>query len=120
MLGPRTLPVPPAHPTFAPMQIRAALKAVSSNPEFRMLRLFAGAGLIVLAPLVGLLPGPGGVVVFAAGLGLTLRNSIWAKRRYAMFKKHLPKAGRWADWGLRRKSAKRRAEVAKLGKTPDR
>ena len=117
MSGPRTLPVPPAHPTFGRMPIRAALKAVSSNPEYRGLRLAAGAGMMVLAPLVGLLPGPGGVVVFAAGLGLTLRNSIWAKRRYAMFKKHLPKAGRWADWGLRRNSAKRRAEAAKLGDT---
>ena len=120
MLRLRILPAPPGHPTLGRMPIRAAVTAVSSNPEYRVLRLAAGAGMMVLAPLVGLLPGPGGVVVFAAGLGLTLRNSIWAKRRYAMFKKHLPKAGRWADWGLRRKSAKRRAEAAKLSETTER
>ena len=31
----------------------------------------------VATPLVGILPGPGGVIVFAAGLGLTLRTSMW-------------------------------------------
>jgi ribonuclease P protein component len=69
--------------------------------------------LIGLTPVVGPLPGPGGVIVFAAGLSLVLRYSQWAKRRYVRFKRHHPKKGDWADWGLRRASAKRRLELAK-------
>jgi hypothetical protein len=71
--------------------------------------LFAlGCLIILIAPLVGLLPGPGGVFVFAAGVGLLLEASIWAKRVYVRFKRRWPKAGAWADWGLRRQSPKRR------------
>ena len=69
--------------------------------------------LLVIAPVVGLLPGPGGTIVFAIGLGIALQNSRWAKRRYVAFKRRVPKAGNWADWGLRRRSAKRRDELAK-------
>lgn len=69
--------------------------------------------LLVAAPIVGLLPGPGGTVVFAVGLGIALQNSRWAKRRYVVFKRRIPKAGGWADWGLRRRSARRRTELAK-------
>jgi hypothetical protein len=58
-------------------------------------------------------PGPGGIFVFAAGLALALRSSEWAKRRYVRFKRWQPKAGRWADWGLRRKSARRRHDRRK-------
>jgi hypothetical protein len=68
--------------------------------------------LIILSPIVGALPGPGGVFVFAAGLGLMLKNSAWAKRRYVAFKRRWPRQGRWADWGLRRASARRRAAQA--------
>src|SRR4051794_27647645 len=73
-----------------------------------------GLGLVLLfvaAPLVGALPGPGGVLVAAAGLALILRTSMWAKRRYVKFKRWKPKAARWTDWALRRPSAKRREAV---------
>jgi ribonuclease P protein component len=69
--------------------------------------------LIGLTPVVGPIPGPGGVVVFAAGLTLVLRYSAWAKRHYVRFKRRHPKKGDWADWGLRRASAKRRQAAAK-------
>ncbi|MCL6682839.1 hypothetical protein [Sphingomonas alba] len=70
--------------------------------------------LLMLASIpVGALPGPGGIFVFAAGLALVLRTSMWAKRRYVRFKRWQPKAGRWADWGLQRRSAKRREELRK-------
>ncbi len=36
--------------------------------------------LVVLAPLVGLLPGPGGLLVAAAGLGILATEFIWARR----------------------------------------
>ena len=61
----------------------------------------------------GVIPGPGGVFRFAIGLALVLKTSMWAKRRYVHFKRWQPKAGRWADWGLRRRSARRREEIRK-------
>ena len=69
--------------------------------------------LFVVAPLVGALPGPGGVVVAGIGLAMVLKTSMWAKRRYVRFKRSRPKAGGWADWALRRRSAKRRMEIQK-------
>jgi hypothetical protein len=72
--------------------------------------------LIIVSPLVGAIPGPGGVFVFAAGLALILRNSEWAKRLYVRFKRKHPNKGRWADWGLRRPSARRRE--ARLKQSP--
>lgn len=72
-------------------------------------------GLILMAgaPVLGILPGPGGVIVFAAGLALTLKYSEWAKRKYVAFKRAHPNKGRWADWGLRRRSAQRREALRK-------
>ena len=70
--------------------------------------LALGILLMLAAIPVGALPGPGGIFVFAAGLALVLKTSMWAKRRYVDFKRKQPKIGRWADWGLRRRSAKRR------------
>ena len=67
-----------------------------------------GVLLILLAPVAGVIPGPGGIFVFAIGLAMVLKTSMWAKRRYVRFKRWQPKAGRWADWGLRRRSALRR------------
>ena len=72
-----------------------------------------GILLMIAAIPVGALPGPGGVFVFAAGLALVLKTSMWAKRRYVRFKRQQPKVGRWADWGLRRQSAKRREAIRK-------
>lgn len=65
--------------------------------------------LMVVAPVAGLLPGPGGVFVFAGGAALVLETSPRAKRAYVRLKRRWPKLGGWIDWGLRRKSARRRA-----------
>lgn len=67
-----------------------------------------GCVLLAVSPAVGVIPGPGGVVVAGAGLALMLKNSRWAKRRYVLFKGRYPAAGDWCDWGLRRPSARRR------------
>ena len=75
--------------------------------------LIFGVLLMIASIPVGALPGPGGIFVFAAGLALVLKVSTWAKRRYVKFKRWQPKVGRWADWGLRRQSAKRREEIRK-------
>lgn len=72
-----------------------------------------GIALIILSPAVGVLPGPGGLIVFAAGLGLALKYSGWAKRKYVEFKRRNPEKGRWADWGMRRPSARRREAIRK-------
>lgn len=76
-----------------------------------------GVALMAVSPLVGVIPGPGGIFVFAGGLGLALKYSRWAKRRYVGFKRRWPRQGAWADWGLRRASAKRRAALVKRGGT---
>ncbi|HKR16207.1 MAG TPA: hypothetical protein VJS46_02365 [Rhizorhapis sp.] len=76
--------------------------------KLRLFLLLLGMMLILLAPVVGVLPGPGGVILLAAGLALTLKNSNWAKRAYVRFKQRFPKYGRWADWSLRRRSYFRR------------
>jgi len=76
-----------------------------------------GMLLLVVSPLVGIIPGPGGVVVAGIGLALVLKTSLWAKRRYVKFKRWQPKAGRWTDWALRRPSAKRREALRKAEQT---
>jgi hypothetical protein len=82
-------------------------------PAVRIVLVVLGFILMALTPVVGPLPGPGGIIVFAAGLSLVLKYSEWAKRYYVRFKKKHPKKGQWADWGLRRRSARRRAELQK-------
>jgi hypothetical protein len=88
-------------------------QALSQTAPVRYTLVGVGCFLIALTPLVGPIPGPGGVVVFAAGLSLVLKYSGWAKRLYVRFKKKHPNKGRWADWGLRRASAARREELLK-------
>lgn len=82
-------------------------------PPVRMALVVLGCLLMLAAPIVGPIPGPGGIIVFAAGLSLVLKYSGWAKRLYVRFKRRHPKKGAWADWGLRRASARRRHEQAK-------
>jgi hypothetical protein len=90
------------------------LRTLNANGAMRLTQLIIGILFVMVTPLVGLLPGPGGVVVFGLGFGLILRNSAWAKRRYVAFKRKRPKMGGWADWGLRRKSARRREQKTKF------
>jgi hypothetical protein len=75
--------------------------------------------LILLSPAVGILPGPGGVFVFAGGAALVLKTSLRAKRWYVRTKRRWPKLGDWVDWGLRRKSARRRRELTKAAASPN-
>ena len=72
-----------------------------------------GVILLLLSPIVGALPGPGGIIVAGVGLALMLKTSMWARRHYVKFKRWQPKAGRWTDWALRRRSARRREELRK-------
>ncbi len=75
--------------------------------------LFCAIGCTV-GTLVGLLPGPGGIFVFAAGAALVLQTSPWAKRLYVRAKRRWPRAGSLVDRALRRQSAQRRREREKV------
>ncbi|MEJ7776066.1 MAG: hypothetical protein WKF52_01485 [Sphingomicrobium sp.] len=89
------------------------MREFSQSKPVRTTLFMIGLLLIIVSPLAGAIPGPGGVFVFAGGLALALKNSEWAKRQYVRFKRRQPKVGRWADWGLRRRSAKRREAIRK-------
>ncbi len=96
------------------MTIRRRLIVIRNSKIVQSLLFGLGVLLLfVAAPLASPIPGPGGLVLAAAGLTLVLRTSLWAKRRYVRFKRWQPKAGHWFDWGLRRGSAKRRIALAK-------
>ena len=95
------------------MSIRRHWYALGRVPAVRTSLFVLGVLLILLSPAVGALPGPGGVIVLAAGLALTLKYSEWAKRKYVRFKRRHPRKGAWADWGLRRPSARRREQLRK-------
>ena len=87
----------------------------SRHPAIRYALLGLGWLLIALTPIVGPIPGPGGIIVLAAGLTLVLRNSRWARRAFARAKRRWPRFGDLADRGLRRRSARRRRERARQG-----
>jgi hypothetical protein len=88
--------------------LRTIWKSLLQQPLVRLILLGAGLICILLAPLLSPLPGPGGTLLFAVGLGLVLQTSAWARRRYVRFKRRYPRPGHWVDWGLRRASYKRR------------
>ncbi|MBX3593802.1 MAG: hypothetical protein KF783_04930 [Sphingomonas sp.] len=79
----------------------------------RLILLVTGILLLPAAALVGLLPGPGGVFVAAAGIILILRNSRWARHRFVRIKARWPRVGAFIDRILVRGSPKRRRERAK-------
>jgi hypothetical protein len=87
--------------------------SLSQKPPVRTLLVAIGFALIALTPVVGPIPGPGGIIVFGAGLTLVLKYSGWAKRLYVRLKRKHPKKGAWADWSLRRRSAMRRHALMK-------
>lgn len=92
------------------MTLRDRWRVFERKPAARFGLFVFGCIVVIASPIIGAIPGPGGIFVFAFGLGLMLRYSRWAKRRYVHFKRRWPKHGAWADWGLRRASAKRRSD----------
>ena len=90
------------------MTLKERWYALGRSPTYRLVMAIIGVVLLLVSPLVGALPGPGGIFVFAIGLGLILRSSLWAKRHYVVFKRKQPKIGHWTDWGLRRRRPRRR------------
>lgn len=53
----------------------------------RILIDIAGFGLMIISPFLGWLPGPGGIPLFLAGLGLVSLNHEWARRLLKDFDK---------------------------------
>ena len=98
------------------MRLSERWQALQQLKAVRTSLFVLGCLLIVTSPAFGVLPGPGGIIVFGAGLALVLKYSEWAKRQYVRFKRKQPKMGRWADWGLRRESARRREALEKARK----
>ena len=95
------------------MNLRDRWAAWSQTTPVRTFLVGLGFLLIALTPFVGPIPGPGGIIVFGAGLTLVLKYSGWAKRAYVRLKRKHPKKGAWADWSLRRQSARRRHALIK-------
>ncbi|WP_137863462.1 MULTISPECIES: hypothetical protein [unclassified Sphingomonas] len=93
--------------------------AAARSPFVRTALFVTGVLVIAVSPLVGILPGPGGIFVFAAGLVLVLRNSARTQRAFCRAKRRWPRFGHYADMALRRRSARRRrlregeAEIAR-------
>jgi hypothetical protein len=75
----------------------------SRTRTFQWAMIILGWGLMILAPLIGWLPGPGGLILFPIGLALVLKNSLWAKRQFTKYAKRHPEYGEWANWAMRRK-----------------
>jgi hypothetical protein len=92
------------HPPHAMPMPRARKR----NPLIRTILFVTGILVIIISPIVGAIPGPGGIFVFAAGLVLVLQNSSWARKQFARWKKRYPKFGNLADTALQRRSARRR------------
>jgi hypothetical protein len=112
-IGAHRLAEPTHHAHIPAMSMRRRWAALERNQVTRTILVVLGFVLIALTPLVGPIPGPGGIVVFGAGLTLVLRYSGWAKRLYVRLKRKHPKKGAWADWSLRRRSARRRHALRK-------
>ena len=53
--------------------------------------ILGGWVLIVISPLVGIIPGPGGIPVLLAGLILVLQNSRLARRQFVRLSHRFPK-----------------------------
>ena len=100
-------------PKFLPMFTRRQWRRFIDHPVVEWAIFAIGVLLLVLSPVVGALPGPGGIIVAGIGLAMILKTSMWARRRYVRFKRWQPKAGRWTDWALRRPSARRREAIRK-------
>ncbi|QGY79420.1 hypothetical protein [Sphingorhabdus lacus] len=80
----------------------------TDSSAYRWAMVILGWMLVVSAPLVSWLPGPGGLALFIIGLGVILKHSLWAKKRYSRLSKLHPEYGRWADWALRRSKVQHR------------
>lgn len=114
------------------MITKAQWRRFIDHPAVEWTIFVVGVLLIIIGVVTAPIPGPGGIFFVAPGLAMVLKTSLWAKKRYVHFKKWEPNVphlrfkrwkpvvskrrvtpGRWTDWALRRRSARRRLEVQK-------
>jgi hypothetical protein len=105
-----------ALPKWQAMWTRKQWSGFFNLPKVNWSLFALGILLILGGLLITPLPGPGGIFLIAPGLAFVLKSSIWAKRHYVRIKKWQPRAGKWMDWSLRRKSAARREALRKAEK----
>ncbi len=87
-----------------------SLRWLLRSRPMRIAQIGLGGLLMAAAPIAAIpTPPPVGIVVFAIGLALVLRNSRWAKRRYLRWTRRYPRVRKAVDFGLRRKQVKRPA-----------
>jgi hypothetical protein len=96
---------------------------ITKHPDkragIRLVLTVIGGLFVISAPIVGLLPGPGGIFVFAIGFALMLKNSALVRKFYARLKSKHPRKGEWVDWAMRRKSALRRSRRKRENRRTD-
>jgi hypothetical protein len=95
------------------MLTRRKLRRFFDKPWVEWGMFALGILLIIAGIIIAPIPGPGGIFLIAPGVALILRTSMWAKRHYVKMKRWQPKAGRWTDLALRRRSARRREAIRK-------
>lgn len=88
------------------------------HPASRIAQLALGGLLLAGAAVIGPLPGPGGIFLFAGGMVLILRNSRAAQVRWVRLKRRWPRTGHLVDRTMRRRSALRRHARDKLHGRP--
>jgi hypothetical protein len=81
------------------------------SPARRWTMIIIGWALMIVAPLIGWLPGPGGLILFPLGLAILLKHSLWAKRVYSRASKRHPEYALWANWAMGRKRFRARPDL---------
>ena len=105
MLKRRLVAAPSGRYTTATVRRPTFLQSLIRSEPVRVAQIGIGLLLMIVGPLVGALvpiPFPVGLVAFGLGLALMLRNSIWARKRYARWKRRYPRAGKITEFGLQR------------------
>jgi hypothetical protein len=80
------------------------------HPALRIVLLSIGFLLLAITPIVGPIPGPGGLFTFAGGMILILQNSNWARKVFARTKRRWPRFGHYSEKAMRRQSWRRRRD----------
>jgi len=101
------------------MAHRSLYQRLRQNAVVRLCLFGFGVLCLVLTPIIGILPGPGGLILLPVGLALVLQNSLWAKRVYGRFKRKHPRYAAWADRIMRRPSAARRRAQDRINEAKD-